>query len=104
MYYSHAWSGPAVVVVKIDNRPVHTAQQVCQRCGTSRNAFTRELLRMTRGDLCLDADPVKPVSVRAALVRIRQQLDALEADGYDVDRDFSGRRRARPELPLAYKD
>jgi hypothetical protein len=108
MIFHHQWGGPSVAVVKTPEGPLHTPQQVCGRCGTSRNALTREIVRSRRSAWCEasrhDAAPPAP-DYRIALGRLRQALDALERDGLAVDREYGRRPRLdRAELPLAYKD
>lgn len=106
MAYRHRWGVPSLVVVTSAARPVNTVQQACERCGTSRNPLTRGIIRFRKAPYCQDVqgdEPPKDYST--TLARLKTQLDALEADGYDVDREY-GRKpnKQGPELPLAYKD
>lgn len=106
MLFRHEWGSPGIVYVQQAGRPVATPQEACVKCGTSRNPLTMELIRKSRkADWCLDAPPATEQPNRARRLRwLRFQLDAIEADGADVDREYGRKPRTVPELPLAYKD
>jgi hypothetical protein len=106
MIYSHRWGAPSIVIVPKDGRRVSTIQQACERCGTSRNPLTGGIVRFRKAEWCREIDDQEPQrDYSKTLARLKQQLDGLEADGYDVDREYGLKRKpSRPELPLAYKD
>jgi hypothetical protein len=99
MRYNHQWGKPSIMMVSVAGRPVATPQQPCLRCGTTRNAITRELVRLTRGSWCRGAERSPDPEYPAEMRRIEEALAAYAADGLDVDRHYTGDRPKKPKAP-----